>query len=221
MDLLVGAVVLAGIIGAGLGAVAPLIAQLKLRTLRKPAESEIERLAGISNALANRYDRIRIIETVGEESVEVAIRGPPGYRVLFVTDTVVATFDDEIVRGLIAGEYGRSRVYYREYQAGMAAVVITLGIGTFAGLIAFNIGMIVLILGALLAFAVGRGLQYRADAIAADAVGTTTVISAFEYVADIRDITPARRSWRTVFDVQPPLGERIRRLNQRHPDDDE
>lgn len=198
-----------------IGLVGPLLAQLRLRRLRTPTTSDRSRMEILAVDLPKSVDRFVVIETVGDNSIEVAIRGPPGHRVLFITDFVLFDLGEKIAAPLLAAERARLRVWYAEYRVLIAGGILGIGLATFTGIIPFDLGFSALIVGALLAFAVGRRLQYRADAIAGTAIGREQLANAFESVAALRDqpIQP-RGSWRRYFDVQPPLGARIERLRE-------
>ena len=194
---------------------APLAANLALRDVREPTTVEDwERLDSLREGVGPDLDRVRIVETVGEASVEVSVRGPPGYKVLFVTDYVLTDLDEDIARALLAAEAGRYAVQYSEYRAGTATAVVGLGAAAFAGLVPLTDGMLVLAAGALVLFAGGRWLQYRADARAAEAVGADQLADAFETVATLHGKDLKTSGWGGYLEVQPKLGDRIERLRE-------
>lgn len=202
-------VALAFLLATALG---PLYVNVRLRETREPTASEASRLEQYTEAAGLVPARTFVVETIGEASVDVKTVGIPGYRVLLVTDYALESLDDEVLIGLLAAESGRANTYYAEFRALSVAVVIGLLAGTFAGFVTFDLGLFFIGVFALVAFAVGRRIQYRADAIAARRVGGTLVADAFEAVADVRGVDPETGSWRTLFEIQPPLGDRIARL---------
>ena len=192
--------------------VAPLAANLTLRDVREPTDDDWDRLDSLREGVGPDLNRVRVIETVGDASVEVSVRGPPGYKVLFVTDYVLADLDEVTARALLAAEAGRYTVQYSEYRAGTATAVVGLGAASFAGLVPLTDGMLVLAASALVLFAGGRWLQYRADARAADAVGADRLANAFETIADLHGKDLKTSGWGRYVEVQPKLGDRVERL---------
>lgn len=193
----------------------PVFLNVRLRRTREPTETERDRLDRHCESTGLLPDRTFVVETVGEASVDVKTVGIPGYRVLLVTDYVLESLEDDVLTGLLAAEGGRASTYYAEFRAVAVTVVIGLLTATFAGFVSFDLGVPLVGVVALLAFAIGRRIQYRADAIAAERVGNETVADAFESVANARGIEPETGSWRTLFEIQPPLGDRIARLRGR------
>lgn len=202
---LAGAVLIVGLIG-------PLFAQRRLRRIRAPTTTDQELLSGLLPAHLDPPDRFVVIETVGESSVEVAIRGPPGYRTLFVTDYVLESLESEIARALLVAEVARAELWYREYQVVAATIAIALGTAGFLLVIPFEAGFGGMLIAAAIMLTIGRRLQYRADASAGEVVGPAVLADAFETVADRHDVDTTSGGWRTYFEVQPPLGDRIHRL---------
>lgn len=195
--------------------VGPLYANDRFRDLREPTDAERDRLDDLRAAAGLDVDRVAVVETVGEATIDVAVAGPPRRRVLFVTDHVLDELDDEVVRGLFAAEAGRVDTYYGEFRAVAIAAVLTVLAAIVTALVPFEPGFLSLALIGFVSFWVGRRVQYAADDRAADAVGAGVVADAFERVADIRGVEPETGDWRTWFEVQPPLGDRIATLRER------
>lgn len=196
------------------GSIGPLLAQRRLRRTRPLTATEREQLDGRVEGLVAIPHRRLVIETVGDESIEVAIRGPPGYRVLFVTDYVLHELEPTVARALLCAEAARSSLWYREYQVGAASVAIGLGAASLLLVVPFEAGFGALLVAALVMFAGGRRLQYRADAKAAEAVGAEPLADAFETVALRHGADLDRGGWRAYLEVQPRLGDRIHRLRE-------
>ena len=194
--------------------VAPIVL-LSVRETREPTVDERDRIAELAAAADYHPETVAVVETVGDHSVELSIRGPPGRRWLLVTDYVLDELDSETAAALLAAEAGRSRLFYMEYRAVAAASVIAIATGMFGGLIPFSDGLFVLAVAALGLFWGGRQLQFSADSLAAGEVGPASLASAFETVAALRGVEPEESTWRTYFEVQPPLGQRIDRLQER------
>lgn len=207
-------VAVAVVVFLGGAIMAPLLA-LSLREYREPTVEERDRLTELLGGVDYETDQVRIIETDSGQSVEVSIRGLPGRRLLLCSTTVLDELDKETATALIAAEQARSRYFYIEYRAVAAASVIGIATAMFGGLIEFSDGLFVLAVAALGLFWTGRRLQFRADSVAAAHVGSDELADAFETVAVLRGVEPASATWRTWFEVQPPLGQRIARLRGR------
>jgi len=191
--------------------VAPLVA-LSLRSTRPPTAAERDRLGELAADYAP--DRVHVIED-DPDRVEVSIRGPPGRRSLLVSTAVLDDLEASTAAALLAAERARGRYLYIEYRAVAAASVIGIATGMFGGLVSFSDGLFLLATAALWLFWMGRRLQFAADRAAARQVGGETLAAAFETAAARRGAEPQAATWRTWFEVQPPLGQRIDRLRNR------
>ncbi len=195
--------------------VGPLYVNDRFRDLREPTDPERAGLDALRAAAGLDVDRVAIVETTGADSVEVAVRGPPRRRVLFVTDYVLNELDEDVAVGLLAAEAGRVKTYYGEFRAVAVAVVLAILAAIVTTIVPFDTGFASLVAIGIVAFWVGRRVQYAADDRAADAVGADVVADAFERVSAIRGVEPETGSWSTWFEVQPPLGDRIAALRER------
>ncbi|MFC6755157.1 peptidase, partial [Halorubrum tibetense] len=106
--------------------VGPLIVNDRFRELREPTDPERAALDALREAAGLDVDRVAIVETSGSESVDVAVRGPPRRRVLFVTDYELDELDEDVAIGLLAAESGRVDAYYGEFRAVAVAAVVGL-----------------------------------------------------------------------------------------------
>lgn len=194
------------------GLIGPMYAQLRLRDWREPTESDRQAIDDREPQEPVSLTRTVVIETVGEASVEVAIRGPPGYRVLFISDYVLEELDSEVGWALLSAEMARVRLFYRDYQVVAAAIAIALGTAAFLLVIPFELGFGGLLVVAALMLTIGRRLQYRADRVAAETVGAAELADAFETIGELHGADLSSGGWRTYLEVQPPLGDRIERL---------
>ncbi|MFO7833024.1 MAG: peptidase [Halohasta sp.] len=195
-----------------LGAIAAPVVALSLRSTRRPTPDERDRL----DRLGVDYppDRMQVAET-DPDRIEVSLRGPPGRRSLLLSTAVFEDLDGETAGPLLAAELARGRYLYLEYRAVAAATVIGVATGMFGGLVTFSDGLFLLAVAAFWLFWMGRRLQFAADRAAARQVGGERLAAAFETAADSRGVEPEQASWRTWFEVQPPLGQRIDRLRDR------
>ena len=195
------------------GAIVGPLLVVSLRETRQPTPDERDRLDGLGGVDSD--PNWVLITEAADDSVEVSIRGPPGRRFLLLSESVLDELNAETAAALIAAEQARSRHLYIEYRAVAAASVIGLATGMFGGLFEFSDGLFLLSVSALGLFWVGRRLQFRADRVAADQIGGEALASAFETVAARQGVDPETATWRTWFEVQPPLGQRIARLRDR------
>ena len=195
--------------------IGPLYVNDRFRKLREPTDSERVELDTLRAAADLDIDRVAIIETTGDASVDVAVRGPPRRRVLFVTDYVLDELEEAVALGLLAAESGRVQTYYGEFRAVAVGVVLAILAAIVTAIVPFDTGFASLVAIGVAAFWVGRRVQYAADDRAADAVGADVVADAFERVSAVRGVEPATGDWSTWFEVQPPLGDRIAALRKR------
>ncbi len=199
--------------------VGPLYVNDRFRELREPTDAERAYLDALRDEAGLDVERVAVVVTEGDESVDVAVRGPPRRRVLFVTDYVIDGMDEDVALGLLAAEAGRVGTYYGEFRAVAVAAVVALLAAVVTTLVPFESGFFAVILVGLASFWAGRRVQYVADDRAADAVGPDRVADAFERVAALRGVEPETGDWSTWFEVQPPLGDRIAALRRRADDE--
>ncbi|WP_049983569.1 M48 family metalloprotease [Halorubrum sp. BV1] len=192
--------------------VGPLVAADRFRDLRDPTDAERGRLASLRREAGLDIDRVAIER--GSESVDVAVRGPPRRRVLFVAEGLLDASNEDLAIGLLAAEAGRVETRYTEFRAVAVASVLAVLAAIVIAAVPFDAGFASLVAIGLTAFWVGRRVQYAADARAADAVGGDRVADAFERAAAMRGVEPETGDWSTWFAVQPPLGDRIERLRE-------
>jgi len=197
-------------------AVGPLYAADRGRDLREPTDAERAQIAALAGAAGLDVDRIAVDRTDASPGpADVAVRGPPHRRVLFLSRDVLDDLDEDVAVGLFAAEAGRVQTGYAEFRAVAVGVVLALLATVVTALVPFESGFGAVVAVGLTALWAGRRIQYAADAKAADAVGSDRVADAFERVAERRGTEPETGGWATVFEVQPPLGDRIARLRER------
>ncbi|GAB3420358.1 hypothetical protein GCM10027435_22880 [Haloparvum alkalitolerans] len=206
--------------------VGPLYAADRFRETRPPTDAERRRLDALRETACLDVGRVAVFSPAGGEDpadaeeggdpapAEISVRGPPGRRVLFLTPGVF-DLDDETATALLAAEAGRLATHYNEFRAVATAAVLTLLAAVVTTLVPFEAGFTALAAVGFVAFWAGRRVQYAADARAADRVGAETLADAFERAAALRGVEPETGTWRTWFEVQPPLGDRIARLRER------
>jgi hypothetical protein len=219
----VALVVGVGVVAALAVAVGPLYAADRFRDLREPTDAERTQIAALAEPGGLGVDRIAIESVVSEDAggksaaegpAEVSVRGPPGRRVLFLTEDVLTDLDEDVAIGLFAAEAGRVATFYAEFRAVAVGAVLATLAAVVTTLVPFESGFAALVAVGVVSFWAGRRVQYAADARAADAVGADRA-DAFERGAARRGVEPETGDWSTWFEVQPPLGDRIERLRER------
>lgn len=155
------------------------------------------------------------LDTNDAETAQVHLRGPPGYRRLFVTSTFLERFDETTARALLSIAVGRQRLRLLEIRAvtlvatAFPLLVAFLGDGPYWPLV--GAAFVVLFVG--LWYARRRFLS--ADEYAAERVGSETVAEALERYAEVHGTDPARRRFPNPLSMTVPLGDRIDRLRRR------
>jgi len=199
--------------------VGPLSVADRLQETRRPTDAERARLAELREWAGLDVERVAVVETdgaaaTGTPTIDVGVKGPPGRRVLFVAEDVLAVLDEDVTAALLAAEAGRLETYYTEFRAVAVAVVVAILATVVTTLVPFEAGFSALAAVGFVSFWVGRRVQYAADARAAERVGPEALADAFERVAALQGVTPETGTWRTWFEVQPPLGDRIGALRE-------
>ncbi|SEA38712.1 STE24 endopeptidase [Haloplanus vescus] len=155
------------------------------------------------------------LDTDDAETANVHVRGPPGYRRLFVTTTFLDRFDDATATALLAIQAGHVRTHL---LAARIATVILAAVPLVAAVAGARRRW--LLLGAaLLVTVVGfwytRRCIRRADDVAAERVDADAVADALERYADVHGMDPSRRRVPNPLSTNVPLGDRIDRLRTR------
>ncbi|WP_435145527.1 peptidase [Halobaculum sp. P14] len=192
-----------------------------LRDTREPTAAEADRLAALrERAGLSVRDTVVLAET-DAESATLVVRGPPGYRRLFVSDAFLDAFDDDTAAALLASKAAQGSVHVLGRRIGTVVAAGVLLIAAFGG----DGGLsVVPLAGAAAALLVGlwatrRGIR-SADDAAADRVGAAVLADAFERYADAHSLVPSRRSVPNPLSANVPLGDRIDRLRDRAADGD-
>lgn len=186
-----------------------------LRSTTTPAGETADRLDRLRTRAGLAVRDARVLDTDDEETATTLVRGPPGYRRLFVASTFLDRFDDETATALLAVEAGRLRAHALEASVGtvvVAGVALVTGVtGAAPRWPALGVAAAVLLAGL---WSVRRGVL-AADDYAADRVGVDVLASAFERHAEVHAMEPGRRRLPNPFSIRIPLGDRIDRLRER------
>lgn len=188
-----------------------------LHPVREPAGDGAARLEALCRDVGIDVGRVLVRRTSSDGTVAVQVIGLPGRRELLVTEPALRELGDDVLRALLAAEAERVRgriEFFQSLSAGLAVGIVTATYVT-------SLEPLEAFLGAwtvtLLAMAVARRLRYRADRRAAATVGEADLVAALERVADLRgESTEPSAAWRSVFDVEPSLGDRLGRLAVDH-----
>src|SRR6056297_2734919 len=174
-------------------AVGPLYAADRFRDLREPTAAERAQIEALADPGGLDVDGVAIESVDGAAAADgggdgsaaagpadVSIRGPPGRRVLFLTQDVLTALDEDVAVGLLAAEAGRVATYYAEFRAVAVGAVLATLAAVVTTLVPVESGFAALVAVGLVSFWAGRRVQYAADGRAADAVGADRVADAFE-----------------------------------------
>lgn len=186
-----------------------------LRSTTTPSGATRRRLERLRERAALDVRDTRVLETDDEETAAAYVRGPPGYRRLFVTSTFLERFDDETATALLAVQAGHVRARLLARRVG----TVVLGAGLLVAAVAGWGPRWPLLGTAAGVVAVGFWLSRRgvreADDIAAETVGHKPVADAFERYAEVHSLEPSRRRVPNPLSVNVALGDRIDRLRGR------
>jgi STE24 endopeptidase len=181
-----------------------------VRSTRHPDGETADRLNRLHTEAGLGVRDTRILETGDAETAGVVVRGPPGYRRLFVTDTFLDAFDDETATALFAVQAGRVHAWALPRLVGTLIAVVSLLLLALGG------PLVPLSAAALATLLVGLWFTRRgmvaADDYAAGRVGRETLAVALERYADFHALEPTRRRVPNPLSKTPALGDRIDRL---------
>lgn len=195
----------------GVQVAAPWVIPL-LRSTRRPTDAAADRLDILRERASLSVRDSRVLETDSEETASATVRGPPGYRRLFVTSTFLDAFDDETATALLAVQAGRIRAHVLARTVGtVLATVVPLfvlfdGAGPALPLVGTSIAAVLVGL-----WFTRRGVR-AADDDAAERGGPDAVADALERYAAVHGMEPGRRRLPNPFARSPRLGNRIDRL---------
>jgi len=183
-----------------------------VRSTYRPDGETADRLARLRDEAGLDVRDTRLLDTGDAETASVVVRGPPGYRRLFVGDAFLDAFDDETATALLAVQAGRVRGRALARLFGTLLAVVTLL------LLALDGPLLALLAAALVTLVAGLWFTRRgmvtADDYAADRVGAEPLAVALERYADFHNLEPGRRRVPNPLSKTPPLGDRIDRLRE-------
>jgi STE24 endopeptidase len=157
----------------------------------------------------------RVFDTDDEETATVHVRGPPGYRRLFVTTTFLDRFDDATATALLAIQAGQVRRHLLVRRAGTAILAAVPLVAAVAGREPRWLLLGVAVAVVLVGFWACRRAVCGADDDAAARVGGDAVADALERYAAVHAMEPTRRRVPNPLSANVALGDRIDRLRGR------
>ncbi|AFK17905.1 peptidase [Haloferax mediterranei ATCC 33500] len=179
------------------------------QTTTEPDADTQRRLDRLQSRVGLSVTRTRLLDGNGYRSDHL-VRGPVGRKTLFVTDSLLERYDDDIVAAILAVEAERTGQF--TYEAQLLAPTAFGGL-VLSGLAPGNnflmfaaIGVLVLLVGA----ALNKRLKLRADDAAAEQVGHETLADALE--ATVEEVDRSRVGSAKSF--EPSYESRIERLKQ-------
>lgn len=186
-----------------------------LRSTTTPTGETADRLDRLRTRAGLDVRDVRVFDTDDEETATTLVRGPPGYRRLFVASTFLDRFDDETATALLAVEAGRLRAHVLEAAVGTVGVAGVALVASFSGWAprwpALGVAVALLLAGF---WDVRRRIR-AADDYAAERVGPGTLADAFERYAEVHALEPPHRRFPNPLSIRVPLGDRIDRLRER------
>lgn len=185
-----------------------------LRSTIDPTDETADRIATLRARAGLEVRDVLVLDTDDEETASTLVRGPPGYRRLFITSTFLDAFDDETATALLAIEAGRLNSHVLVIRmstvivAGAALVASVTSVGPRWPVLGVSFGAL------LVGFWLSRRGVRAADEYAAKQVGATTVTEALDRYAEVHEMTPTRRRFPNPLSVNVALGDRIDRLDR-------
>lgn len=198
-------------------ATAPLILRLG-SPVREPTSDERERIERLCNPVNLTVSKVWLLKTTEQKRISSTVYGVPSRRVLFLSDYALDSLDDSELSAIMAAEVQSRRTYTLVYEM-VATSFVAVGIVACLELIALGTPPVVWVIAISslpllwvgLAWG-GRRLVYRADAAAAEQVGTRQLVEAYTRRADLHDADLDDGGLRTLWSMEPPMGRRIDRL---------
>ena len=186
-----------------------------LRSTREPTGDTADRIAALRARAGLDVRDVLVLDTDDERTANTLVRGPPGYRRLFVTSTFLAAFEDGTAAALLAVEAGRRRSRVFELRvatvlvAGLALVASLTGVGPRFPVLGVSFAAL------LVGFRLSRRGVRAAEEYAAERVGAATVAGALDRYAEVHAMEPTRRRLPNPPSANVALGDRIDRLDGR------
>jgi len=184
-----------------------------VRSTRRTAGATADRIERLADRAGLTVRDASLLDTDDEETANAFVRGPPGYRRLFVTSTFLDAFDDDTATALLAITAGRLRTRVLGIRAATVIVAAPAllasvsGVGPRWPLLGVALGVL------LVGFWASRRAVRRADRYAADRVGAGTVADALDRYADVHAMEATSRRVPNPLSVNVALGDRIDALD--------
>ena len=101
-----------------------------LRSTIESTDETADRIATLRTRAGLEIRDALVLDTDDEETASTLVRGPPGYRRLFVTSTFLDELDDETATALLAIEAGRLNSHVLETRLSTVIVAVVALVGS-------------------------------------------------------------------------------------------
>lgn len=184
-----------------------------LRSTRSLTDAEMERITRLREQAGLSVRDVRVLETGDAATPTAQVRGPPGYRRLFVSDAFLDRFDDETAGALLAVQAGRIREHVHAWRVGTL-----LGAGVLLSVVFGVVSLFPAVIAGFGALLIGLWLTRRrirdADDYALERTSVEALVSAFERYAAAHGMEPSRRRFPNPLSANVALGDRIDRFRE-------
>lgn len=188
------------------------------QSTRDPTADERERIAAACETAGFDPRSVRVVESGETRWAGVLVRGPRGYRTLFVGSHLLDAYGDDALAVQVVARAARAARWYHEVRF---AALLALGEAAVVGLVVLGPGLwgVAVLLGGLLAGGVllwyGNRIVYAADADAAAATAPDVVAETYRAAAADADQSLDDGSRLGAFvRMRPTLASRIARLGE-------
>lgn len=189
------------------------------QTTRDPEEGERERIVAACERAGFDPRSVAVVETDESEWAGTLVRGPWGYRTLFVGSHLLGAYGDDALAVQVVQRAARAERGYHEARFGSLLVLTVALVGGFVGVESHAVGLAIMVVGMVVAGLVlryGTRVVYAADRAAADATSAETVAETYRAVTEDagESLDGGNRVTRAIR-MRPSLRSRIERLEER------
>jgi STE24 endopeptidase len=185
-----------------------------VRTTTQPTDELGARIDDLRERAGLEVRDVRLLDD-GMETAETSVRGPPGYRRLFLTATFVEQFDDDVAAALLAVEAAHLDRHLAEIRVGTVVIAGATLVASVTGVGPLWPTLGGAVLAVLVGFALSRRAVRAADDDAVGRVGSDSLATALERYAAVHGMEPTRRRVPNPLSTNVALGDRIDRLRER------
>ena len=207
--LVVGVVAVGAVLLYGSPWLIPLV-----RTTTQPTDELGARIDDLRERAGLEVRDVRLLQE-GLETAETSVRGPPGYRRLFLTATFAERFDDEVAAALLAVEAAHLDRHLAEVRIGTVVITGATLVASVTGIGPQWPTVGVAVAALLAGLAISRRAVQAADDEVAARIAPDTLATALERYAAAHGTEPSRRRVPNPLSTTVALGDRIDRLRER------